>query len=164
MMDRMHRAYVALGSNLDNPIEHLRRALADLDAIRETRVLRSSHLYRNPPLGPQDQPDFINAVACLQTALEPRSLLEEVLAIERAHGRVRSGERWGPRTLDIDILLYDDWVIEQTQLRVPHPALTERSFVLYPLLEIAPELVIPGQGSVASAAARLPRGSLERVD
>jgi 2-amino-4-hydroxy-6-hydroxymethyldihydropteridine diphosphokinase len=164
MMDRTHRAYVALGSNLDDPIQHLRRALVDLDAIRKTRVIRSSHLYRNPPLGPQDQPDFVNAVACLETELEPRSLLEEVLAIERAHGRVRDKERWGPRTLDIDILLYDDRVIEQAQLRVPHPALTQRSFVLYPLLEIAPELVIPGQGPVASAAARLPRGTLERVD
>lgn len=163
-MERAHRAYVALGSNLDDPVDHLRRALTDLDTIDQTRVIRASHLYRNPPLGPQDQPDFVNAVAFLETGLGPQPLLEEVLSIERAHGRVRGAERWGPRTLDIDILLFDDLVIDQAQLRVPHPALTERSFVLYPLLEIAPDLVIPGRGPAASAAARLPRGTLERVD
>jgi 2-amino-4-hydroxy-6-hydroxymethyldihydropteridine diphosphokinase len=162
-MGERHRVYVALGGNLDDPMGHVRRAIADLDAMTDTRLVRASHLYRNPPLGPQDQPDYVNAVACLDTALSPQEVLDGALAIERAHGRVR-GERWGPRTLDIDILLFDDRVISQERLRVPHPALTERSFVLYPLLEIAPDLIVPGHGTVAALAARLPRSDLERID
>ncbi len=144
----MIQAYVGLGSNLNDPVQQVQVALAALSDLPETRCVRHSSLYRSAPLGQADQPDYINAVAMLDTRLSARQLLTELQAMERIHGRVRGAERWGPRTLDLDILLYGDMQLESEELTVPHPRLAERSFVLYPLCEIAPDLEIPGLGSV----------------
>lgn len=142
-------AYIGLGGNLDNPAAQLRRALAELTALPDTRVLKHSRLYRSKPLGPQDQPDYLNAVAALQTRLEPLVLMRHLQDIERQHGRRRRAEnRWGPRTLDLDLLVYGDLSLQTPELTLPHPELHKRSFVLYPLAELAPELVIPGRGTV----------------
>jgi len=142
------QAYVGLGSNLNDPVRQVKTALAALHGIPETRCVRQSSLYRSAPLGPSDQPDYINAVAMLDTRLSARQLLTELQAIERIHGRVRGAERWGPRTLDLDILLYGEMRLESEELTVPHPRLAERSFVLYPLCEIAPDLEVHGLGGI----------------
>jgi 2-amino-4-hydroxy-6-hydroxymethyldihydropteridine diphosphokinase len=121
-----------------------------LDGLPDTRLLRASRLYRTPAWGNTAQPDFVNAAALLQTQLDVRDLLDALLDIERRFGRDRGeGERWGPRTLDLDLLLYDDATIDEPGLRVPHPHLLERAFALLPLAEIAPDLFVPGHGRVA---------------
>lgn len=136
------RAYIGLGSNLDNPAEQLRRALTALVRLPQTRLAGCSRFYRSAPLGPQDQPDYVNAVAALDTELAPEALLDALQAIEAAQGRVRL-RRWGPRTLDLDLLLYGDDILATPRLTVPHPGLAERNFVLHPLAELAPDLVLP---------------------
>ena len=141
-------AYVGLGANLDDPVEQVQRACDELKRIPSTQMLACSPLYRSAPLGPQDQPDYINAVAALQTQLSAPELLAALRAIEQQHGRRRDGSRWGPRTLDLDILLYGDLRQDAPELTLPHPGLHERAFVLYPLYDVAPELQIPGRGSV----------------
>jgi len=140
--------YIGLGSNLENPVAQLRKALDTLSAHPAIEVRAVSSFYRNPPMGPQTQPDYVNAAAELGVDLEPEPLLDELQSIENAQGRVREGERWGPRTLDLDILLFDELYIETERLTVPHPGIGVRPFVLKPLIEIAPNLVIPGLGSV----------------
>lgn len=148
-------AYVGLGGNLDNPAAQLRRALAELTALPDTNVLEHSRLYRSKPLGPQNQPDYLNAVAALQTRLEAPVLMHHLQDIERQHGRRRSREnRWGPRTLDLDLLVYADLSLQTPELTLPHPELHKRSFVLYPLAELAPQLVIPGHGTVRQLCER----------
>jgi len=145
----MEKVYIGLGSNLADPraqVEHALSALADLP---QTRLLRRSRLYRSAPWGRADQPEFVNAVAGLQTELTPRELLDALLAIERKAGRERNATRWGPRVLDLDILVYGDQSIDEPGLHVPHPHLHERAFVLLPLAEIAPDLAVPGRGRVA---------------
>jgi 2-amino-4-hydroxy-6-hydroxymethyldihydropteridine diphosphokinase len=151
----MTRAAVALGSNLDGPEAQVRRGFDDLAALPGTQVLATSSLHRTAPVGYADQPDFVNACALLETSLAPRSLLDALLAVERAHGRVRDIPN-GPRTLDLDIVLYGDRVIREPGLEVPHPRAHERAFVLRPLLEVWPDAVIPGKGAAATLAARLP--------
>ena len=151
----MTRAAVALGSNLDEPEAQVRRGFGDLAALPGTQVIATSSLHRTAPVGYADQPDFVNACALLETSLAPRSLLDALLAIERAHGRVRDIPN-GPRTLDLDIVLYGDRVIREPGLEVPHPRAHERAFVLRPLLEVWPDAVIPGRGEAAVLAARLP--------
>jgi 2-amino-4-hydroxy-6-hydroxymethyldihydropteridine diphosphokinase len=141
-------AFVALGSNLDDPPARIRRALQALAALPGTRLVRQSSLYRNPPSGYPDQPDFVNAVAQIETSLEPRALLSGLLAIERVHGR-RRGLPNGPRTLDLDLLLYGERTLREPGLTVPHPRMPARAFVLVPLAEIAPDAVVPGRGPVA---------------
>lgn len=121
-----------------------------------------SSLYKSPPMGPPDQPEYINAVAQLDTELSPEALLEALLALEKRHGRER-GEKWGPRSLDLDILLYGNEQIDNERLTIPHPGLPERAFVLYPLQEIDKDLTIPGQGPLRDLLARCPRGGLERL-
>ena len=149
-------ACVGLGGNLGDAAAVLREALVELDAMPRTRLLRASRLYRTPAWGLQEQPDFINAAALLETRLPARELLDELLQIERSHGRDRDAEtRWGPRMLDLDLLLYGDEVIDEPGLKVPHPHLHERAFVLLPLREIAPDAVIPGNGRVREAAAAM---------
>lgn len=138
----MTLAYIGLGGNLDNPRDQVERAFIELDQIPNTRLIAQSPLYRSAPVGPGEQPDYVNAAALLETSLYPLELLDALQAIERAHQRVRI-ERWGPRTLDLDILLIDQQTIASERLTVPHPYLTQRSFVLYPLADIAPELVLP---------------------
>ena len=141
-------AFVGLGSNLGDPAAQIRRAMQALAAMPETRLVRRSSLYRNPPAGYLDQPEFVNAVARIETRLAPRDLLERLLAIEHAHGRVREFPN-GPRTLDLDILLYGERIVREPGLTIPHPRMLERAFVLVPLAEIAPEAVVPGGGRVA---------------
>ncbi|GAB3330919.1 2-amino-4-hydroxy-6-hydroxymethyldihydropteridine diphosphokinase [Marilutibacter aestuarii] len=147
-MDATIRAYVGLGANLGEAEAAVRAGLAALDRLPSTRRVAVSRLYRTPAWGLVEQPDFINAVAALDTALAPGRLLESMLDIEREAGRDRRHDtpRWGPRVLDLDLLLYGDAVIESPGLQVPHPRLHERAFALLPLLEIAPDLDIPGIG------------------
>lgn len=139
------QAYVALGSNLDSPRVHVTTALAELEQLPRSRVSARSHLYRTAPQGFAEQPDFVNAVAQLETELDPAELLAQLQNIERRHGRTRSF-RNAARTLDLDLLLYGDRTIDSPELRVPHPRLHERAFVLRPLTEIDPRLSIPGRG------------------
>ena len=141
-------AYIALGANLEDPAAQVRAGFAALAALPQTRLIARSSLYRSAPVGYADQPDFVNAVAAVQTALAPRALLDALLAIERAHGRVRSFAN-APRQLDLDVLLYDDLQLHEPGLTVPHPRMHERAFVLLPLAEIAPRCVVPGRGAVA---------------
>jgi 2-amino-4-hydroxy-6-hydroxymethyldihydropteridine diphosphokinase len=135
-------AYVALGSNLDNPIKQVTNAFEALAEIADTQLLARSKLYKSSPMGPADQPDFINAVAALSTNLSALELLRALQSIEEQHGRQRT-LHWGPRTLDLDLLLYSNQVINSPSLTLPHPGLPERDFVLYPLAEIAPQLILP---------------------
>ncbi|MEW5972250.1 MAG: 2-amino-4-hydroxy-6-hydroxymethyldihydropteridine diphosphokinase [Pseudomonadota bacterium] len=148
----MPLAYLGLGSNLNNPAGQVRRALGGIAALPESRLAAASRLYRSPPLGPQDQPDYINAVAALETTLTPRDLLHALQAIEQDFGRVRL-RRWGERVIDLDLLLYDNLRLDSPELTLPHPGIGERAFVLCPLAELAPDLVIPGLGPLADLLA-----------
>lgn len=157
-------AVVGLGANLGDAEASVRGAFALLDLLPATRLLRASRLYRTPAWGQTGQPDFINAVALLETGLGARELLERLLAIEREFGRTRSpGERWGPRTLDLDVLLYGVEVIDEPGLRVPHPHLHERAFALLPLAEIAPGMEIPGLGTAGEVAATMASDGIEAL-
>jgi 2-amino-4-hydroxy-6-hydroxymethyldihydropteridine diphosphokinase len=151
-----------LGSNLGDPGAQVRSALRELGALPQTRVMRESSLYRNPPAGYLDQPDFVNAVAMIETRLTPRALLAALLAIERARGRVRDFPN-APRTLDLDIVLYGDWVLHESGLTIPHPRMLERAFVLVPLAEIAPDAVVPGRGRVADLVRNVAAGGLVKL-
>ena len=143
------RAYVALGSNLGDSRQQLLDAIKNLAELPHTRLLARSRLYRTSPWGMHDQPDFLNATVALETSLQPHDLLDALLEIERAAGRRRNGERWGPRTLDLDLLHVAGKTISDDRLTLPHPHIAERAFVLLPLSELAPDLEIPGQGRVA---------------
>jgi 2-amino-4-hydroxy-6-hydroxymethyldihydropteridine diphosphokinase len=149
------RAYVGIGANLGDPAAQVRGAIAALAALPGTRLAAASSLYRTAPIGYADQPEFVNAVAALDTALAPHALLDALQAIERRAGRERSF-RNAPRTLDLDLLLYGDAAIADAALTVPHPRMHERAFVLAPLAEIAPDASIPGHGRAVDCAARLP--------
>ena len=138
----MVNAYIGLGSNLDNPIGHVKRALEDLKQLPQSQLLLASKLYLSKPVGPQDQDNFVNAVALIITELEPLSLLDELQTIEQQHQRVRE-RHWGPRTLDLDLLLFGEQSIQHPRLTVPHAQLSRRDFVVGPLLELCPELVLP---------------------
>jgi 2-amino-4-hydroxy-6-hydroxymethyldihydropteridine diphosphokinase len=146
------RAYIGLGANLGTPIEQVRAGMSALGALPASNVVRCSSLYRTAPVGLTAQPDFINAVCALDTTLAPHALLQYLLSIEREHGRERGPLPGGPRTLDLDLLLYGYVVLMTPSLSIPHPRLHERAFVLYPLQEIAPTLVVPGHGPVADLA------------
>ena len=148
-------AYVGIGSNLDDPGRHVRRAVDDIAAMTGVCCVSVSSLYRSAPMGPADQPDFVNAVVAMLTTRTARELLSGLQSIETTHGRVRSGERWGPRTLDLDILVYGGQVINEPDLTVPHPGMANRNFVLLPLEELAPDLYVPGLGCVSSLADRV---------
>lgn len=155
-------AFIGLGGNVGDAAATLRAAIAELSALPQTQLLRASRLYRTPAWGVQDQPDFINAVAMLETGLAPQPLLQQLLAVERRHGRLRDADlRWGPRTLDLDLLLYGDAVIDEPGLHVPHPQLHRRAFALQPLVEIAPDAAIPGIGSAAAALETLPADGIQ---
>ena len=148
----MVRAYIGLGSNLDDPPAQLRMALLHLSRASGLRLLKQSSFYRSAPLGSLDQPDYCNAVAEIKTTLSPLELLDTLLNIEQAMGRQRGGVRWQSRTIDLDLLLYGDQQIEVEGLRVPHPEMHQRNFVLIPLAEIASDLLIPGHGQVRGLA------------
>ena len=155
-------AYIGLGSNLDNPESQLKTAIEALTGLPQTRLQARSSLYRSAPMGPQDQPDYLNAVVQLSTGLEPEALLDKLQGIEQAQGRVRA-QHWGPRTLDLDILLYGEDVVATERLKIPHPGIAERSFVLYPLAEINGQLEIPGLGGVRSLMEQCPAAGLSRL-
>jgi 2-amino-4-hydroxy-6-hydroxymethyldihydropteridine diphosphokinase len=158
------RAFVGLGGNVGDVAESFAAAAARMDALAGTQLLRVSRRYRTPAWGMAAQPDFLNAVAMLETQLPARELLDELLAIERMQGRDRATEtRWGPRTLDLDLLLYGDGTIDQPGLRVPHPRLHERAFALRPLLDIAPDISIPGHGLVRNLPAAMAADGIEAV-
>lgn len=144
---RVHQAFIALGSNLDDPASHVRQAFDELARLPSCRLLTHSALYRTAPVGRLDQPDFINAVAKIETTLTPHSLLKALLEVEYFHGRVREYPN-APRTLDLDILMYDDLQCDEPGLILPHPRMHQRAFVLQPLLEVAPDCLIPGRGAV----------------
>jgi 2-amino-4-hydroxy-6-hydroxymethyldihydropteridine diphosphokinase len=156
------RAYVGIGANLGDPAAQVRAAIDALAAVRGTRLVSASSLYRTAPVGYADQPDFVNAVAAVDTELAPLELLGELHAIERSAGRERSF-RNAPRTLDLDLLLYGDASVRDAALVVPHPRMQERAFVLAPLAEIAPGARIPGHGGVAECLARLPDQGVTRI-
>jgi 2-amino-4-hydroxy-6-hydroxymethyldihydropteridine diphosphokinase len=147
-------AFVALGSNLADPPAQIRSALRALAGLPVSRLIRRSSLYRNPPEGGLDQPDFVNAVAEIETRLGPHELLARLLEIERAHGRARGLPR-APRTLDLDIVLFGGLTVREPDLAIPHPRMLERAFVMAPLAEVAPEAVVPGHGRVADLARKV---------
>lgn len=136
-------AYIAIGSNLSDPVSQAKLAIESLKTLPKSEFVQTSSLYGSSPMGPQDQPDYINAIVCIQTELTPLELLDCTQAIEQEQGRVRKEERWGPRTLDLDIVLFGNEVIDSERLTVPHYGMKEREFVLYPLAEIAPNLSLP---------------------
>lgn len=155
-------AYIGLGSNLRSPERQILVAFDELAALPGTRLVARSSIYRTAPIGYAEQPDFINGVAELRTALDPEALLDALLDIERRHGRVREIAN-GPRTLDLDVLLYGDREMSTARLQLPHPRAHERAFVLYPLLEIAPEAIIPGRGAARDWIARCADQPITRV-
>ena len=154
-------AYVGLGSNQDNPIDHLRRAITELGELAATRLVSVSRMYKSKPWGVEEQPAFINAVAGILTRVEPSQLLSELKVLEKSHGRDPDGMRWGPRTLDLDLLLFGHRILDLPDLVVPHPRMCDRNFVIYPLGEIAPSIQIGKLGSVRSLMAGLGDAGLE---
>jgi 2-amino-4-hydroxy-6-hydroxymethyldihydropteridine diphosphokinase len=155
---------IGIGSNLDGPVERVRVALSGLAELPQTRLIASSSLYLNPPMGPAEQPDYVNAVALLLTRLAARELLVCLQAQELSQGREKEpGPRWGPRRIDLDILTYGDRRIDEPDLVIPHPGISERNFVLFPLIEICPHLSIPGRGSVSRLAADIDGTALEKM-
>ena len=159
----MVNVYIGLGSNLDQPKDHIRLALEDLKKLPQSQLVIASRLYLSKPVGPQDQDDFINAVALLATTLDPLTLLDKLQAIEQQHQRVRE-RHWGPRTLDLDILLFGNQVIEQPRLKVPHVQMDQRDFVIGPLLEICPQLVLPNGTPLQHLLQQCPIDGLICVD
>ncbi len=151
----MTLAYIAIGSNLASPLEQVNAAVQALGDIPQTRIVALSSFYRTPPLGPQDQPDYLNAAIALDTALNAEALLDNTQRIELQQGRVRKEERWGPRTLDLDIMLFGDAVINTERLTVPHYDMKRRGFMLWPLFEIAPDLIFPDGESLSALLAQL---------
>jgi 2-amino-4-hydroxy-6-hydroxymethyldihydropteridine diphosphokinase len=158
---KLQPAYVALGSNLNDPESKVRAAVMELAMLPSTRLAQTSSLYRSAPVGYRDQPDFVNAVACIETELTPRTLLDALLDIECRFGRVRDFPN-APRTLDLDLLLFNTSAIKEPGLTVPHPRMHERAFVLVPLAEIAPDALVPGRGRVRELLAEVDRGDLLR--
>ena len=159
----MQRCFIALGSNQDDPQAQVRRAFRELEQLPRSQLLGCSSLYRSAPLGPQDQPAFINAVAMLDTRLSPHELLDALQAIEQRAGRVRKAERWGPRILDLDLLLYAEQMMDTPRLQVPHYHMHARSFVLYPLAELAPNLTLPDGTPLHDLLEACPTAGLQRL-
>lgn len=162
MTQAPHTACIALGANIGEPLRQIEAGFNALAALPGTRLTARSSLYRSAPVGYADQPDFINAVALIDTTLEPHALLEALLAIERVNGRVREFPN-APRTLDLDIVLYGDAVIHDPGLTIPHARMLERAFVMLPLAEIAPDMPVPGLGRVSELAARVDAGSIAQL-
>lgn len=154
-------AYIGMGSNLENPRDQVIRAFLELGSLADTRLIARSALYQSRAIGPE-QPDYINAVAQLETRLAPLALLDALQAIEQAHQRVRL-QHWGPRTLDLDLLLYGNESIQHPRLNVPHPYLTQRGFVLYPLADIDPNLQLPDGQSLQTLLSQCPPEGLVRL-
>ncbi|WP_290703179.1 2-amino-4-hydroxy-6-hydroxymethyldihydropteridine diphosphokinase [Amphritea sp.] len=162
MADHWIKCFIGLGSNLENPVTQVATALLELERLDQCRNLIHSSLYRSDPVGPPGQPDYINAVASLETSLQPLELLDAMQAIEQQHQRIRI-QHWGPRTLDLDLLLFGDQLINNDRLTVPHPYLQERNFVLFPLAEIAPNLSIPAGKTLPEYLKSCNTGTLEQI-
>lgn len=156
-------AYVALGSNLDDPRAQVERALDELAGIRKSRLVLRSSLYRSRPFGPVTQPDFVNATAGLLTALSPADLLAELQALETSLGRRRPVVRWGPRRIDLDLLVHGTTRCDEPGLALPHPGIAERAFVLVPLAEVAADLTVPALGRVRALLSRVDVSGIERI-
>lgn len=157
-------AFIGLGSNLQNPQSQITRALNKLQELPKTHVLVSSSLYISKPMGPAKQADFVNAVVKISTSLSPEELLIALQNIEQQHKRARSTQRWGPRTLDLDILLYGDVQMKTKNLQIPHSGIAEREFVLIPLQEIEADLIIPGKGALIELIEQLPNFQLTKIE
>lgn len=156
----MTKVYIAIGSNLSDPETQALNAISALKTLPKSEFVAASSLYSSTPMGPQNQPDYINAVAVIDTELTPIELLDCTQAIELEHGRVRKEERWGPRTLDLDILLYGNEVIDSERLTIPHYGMKEREFVLYPLAEIEPNLQLPDGAELTKLLKQVDRNGL----
>jgi 2-amino-4-hydroxy-6-hydroxymethyldihydropteridine diphosphokinase len=159
----MIQVYIGLGSNLALPEKQIQAACKSLASLSETKLVRCSSLYHSHPMGPQDQPDYVNAVAQIETELSPASLLQQTQLIETQQGRMRKTKRWGPRTLDLDILLYGQQQIDTEHLKVPHPGMKQREFVLYPLFEITPDLILPCGEKLSDLVLTCPINGLQIV-
>ena len=155
------RAHIGLGANLGDPAARLRWALQRLAALGQLEA--QSPLYRSAPMGPADQPDYCNAVCILQTELTPRALMDALLAIERETGRIRD-EKWGPRTLDLDLLHVDGVAMDESSLHLPHPGIATRNFVLWPWADVAPDIEVPGVGRIGALASAIGHAGLARWD
>ena len=164
MADELIEAYVGLGSNMDDPVAKVRAGMLALESMPATKLGPCSALYRSAPVGVEPQPDFINAACRLLTKLSFIALLDRLLAIELAHGRQRPAPVGDPRPLDLDLLLYDEQVCDSPRLTLPHPRLHQRAFVLLPMFEIAPDLVVPGKGRIRDLAARCTGQRVVRID
>ncbi|WP_019675976.1 2-amino-4-hydroxy-6-hydroxymethyldihydropteridine diphosphokinase [Arsukibacterium perlucidum] len=158
-----HEVYLGLGANLANPAAQLQNAVAALNQLPQSSLLAVSSLYCSRPMGPQDQPDYVNAVAKISTTLPPLALLDALQQIEQLQGRQRKAERWGPRSLDLDILLYANQTITSERLTVPHYGLAQREFVLYPLAEIAPQLTLPCGTPLKALLSKVPVNGLQKL-
>lgn len=154
--------HIGVGSNLDDPVIQVKTAFRELAQLPQSTIKKISSLYQSQPLGPTDQPDYINAVVSLTTALQPHDLLQALQGIEQKHQRIRK-QHWGPRSLDLDILLYADLQLDSDRLVIPHAQICRRDFVLVPLAEIAPELNIPGHGNVQQCIAQLPQTYITKI-
>ena len=159
-MQPAERCYIGLGANLVEPVAQLQAAVTALGQLPETELVQVSRFYSSKPMGPQDQPDYVNAVAALNTRLTPLALLHALQQIELAQGRQRKAERWGPRTLDLDILLFGMQQIDHPELTVPHYGMRVREFVLYPLAELAPDLILPDGVALNSLLQQVPLNGL----
>ena len=155
--------YIGIGSNLDDPVARVQEAFEELDVIPDSLLVARSSLYSSRPMGPPDQPDYVNAVAALETLLSAQELLQALIAIEDGQGRDRSGMKWGPRTLDLDLLLYGNKKISTATLTIPHPGLCERDFVIIPLAEIAGNLHIPDCGLLSAAIAKCENHGVKKL-
>jgi len=160
----MEAVYIGLGSNLDDPVAHVESACKEISQQQDIQLLKASGLYRSAPMGPADQPCYVNAVAEIATVLSAPELMRVLQALETAHGRLPTAVRWSARPLDLDILLYGEKIIKTKSLTIPHLGLFERAFVLYPLLEISSEtLLVPGYGRLGELIAHCPKGDLELI-
>ena len=159
----MIEVYIGLGSNLALPEKQIKDACVSLAAIPDSAFITCSSLYQSQPMGPQDQPDYVNAVALIETALSPELLLQQTQLIESQQGRIRKGNRWGPRTLDLDMLLFGQQQIDSEYLTVPHAGMKLREFVLYPLFEIAPDMILPCGEKLADLLLTCPLNGLQKL-
>jgi 2-amino-4-hydroxy-6-hydroxymethyldihydropteridine diphosphokinase len=160
----MNTCYIGIGGNLQQPHEIVKNAINALKNLDNCEFVAASPLYESLPMGPQAQPNYVNAVACINTELSPIALLDATQAIEQAFGRVRKDERWGARTLDLDILLFNNQVINEPRLTVPHYGMKTREFVLYPLADIAPDLVLPDGTAIKTLLNQVPLNDMKKLN
>ncbi len=159
----MELAYIGLGANLNAPLETIKKAIVALSQLPNSKLVAQSKIYASKPMGPVDQPDYVNAVVLLETSLSPHELFEQTCQIEQDHGRVRNGEHWGPRTLDLDLLLFGEQTLNDELLTVPHYGIKDREFVVMPLLDINPDLTLPCGTNLQNVSNQLPLNGLTAI-